>query len=340
MSKVTAADIARACGVSQATVSYVLNDRKDKSISTATREKILSAARELNYYPDAGARGMRTRRAMSVGIVVGQDSLSRSFNKALKGIKRVLYQNDYSITLLPDDEASDEAKYISYYLSRRIDGLLFLYITLDLAATELLEKYEIPYLVINEAGITGCGIHLCTGLRSVISQCVNYCKRLHFTRISYFSFGATRNTTVARKSELLREYFQQDYPEAGLTEEIFGHGLEDAALALAVDDALERLQPQLIFTPLPRLSLVTEARILCRHFSLPQDVKLISLYDSRFFGMSYPSITHLEFPLDEMGEYACECLLAALRAEQPPVHAFSCSLKAGMSTMDEGGRNF
>ena len=340
MSKVTAADIARACGVSQATVSYVLNDRKDKSISTATREKILSAARELNYYPDAGARGMRTRRAMSVGIVVGQDSLSRSFNKALKGIKRVLYQNDYSITLLPDDEASDEAKYISYYLSRRIDGLLFLYITLDLAATELLEKYEIPYLVINEAGITGCGIHLCTGLRSVISQCVNYCKRLHFTRICYFSFGATRNTTVARKSELLREYFQQDYPEAKLTEEIFGHGLEDEELALAVDDALERLQPQLVFTPLPRLSLVTEARILRRHFSLPQDVKLISLYDSRFFGMSYPSITHLEFALDEMGEYACECLLAVLRSEQPPVRAFSCSLKAGMSTMDEGGRYF
>lgn len=114
MSKVTAADIARACGVSQATVSYVLNDRQDKSISTATREKILSAARELNYYPDASARGMRTRKAMSIGIVVGQDSMSLSFNKALKGIKRVLYQNAYSITLLPDDEASDEAKYISY----------------------------------------------------------------------------------------------------------------------------------------------------------------------------------------------------------------------------------
>ena len=137
-----------------------------------------------------------------------------------------------------------------------------------------------------------------------------------------------------------REYFQQDYPEASLVEEVFERGAEDEALALAVDAALERQQPQVVFTPLPRLTLMTEGRIMRRHFSLPQDVKLISLYDSRFFGMSYPSITHLEFPLDEMGGYACECLLAALRSEQPPVRAFSCSLKAGMSTMDEGGRYF
>lgn len=340
MGKVTAADIAKACGVSQATVSYVLNDRQDKSISPATREKILAAARSLSYYPDAGARGMRTRKAMSIGVIAGQDSISLSFNKALKGIQRVLYQNGYSITLLPDDEASEQAKYIAYYLSRRIDGLLFLYTTLDISAEELLGKYELPHLVINEAGITGCGVHLHTGLRTVIRQCVDYCKRHGFQRIAYFSFGsAVHNPAVTRKIELLREYFSQDYPPAELTEEVFRRGMEDEALCEAVDEALGRLQPQVVFTPLPRLSMITEGQILRRHFHLPQDIKLISLYDSRYFNAFFPSITHLEFPLSEMGEYACECLLAALGKRQPPVRAFSCSLKAGMSTLDEGGRN-
>ncbi|MCI8624434.1 MAG: LacI family transcriptional regulator [Provencibacterium sp.] len=340
MGKVTAADIAKACGVSQATVSYVLNDRPDKSISSATREKILAAARELNYYPNVNARSMRMSKAMSIGVVVGQDSMSLSFNKALKGIKQALYQNGYSITLLPDDEPSDRAQYISYYLSRRIDGLLFLYTTLDLAAEELLGKYGLPHLVINEAGISGCGIRLHTGLRAVIQQCVHYCRQHGFVRNAYFSFGATtQNPAVTRKIELLREYFQQDYPCAGLTEEVFARGMEEEALFEAIDAALERLQPQLVFTPLPRLSMATEGRILRRCFQLPQTVKLISLYDSRYFDALYPSVTHLEFPLGEMGVYACECLLAALHGREPPIRSFSCSLKAGMSTLDEGGRN-
>ncbi len=341
MGKVTAADIAKICGVSQATVSYVLNDRPDKSISPATREKILAAAHALSYHPDAGARGMRTRKAMSIGVIVGQDSTSLSFNKTLRGIQRVLYQNGYSITLLPDEEASEQAKYVTYYLSRRIDGLLFLYMTLDLAAVELLGKYELPYLVINEAGITGCGIHLHTGLRTVIRQCVGYCRRHDFQRIAYFSFGsAVRNPAVTRKIELLREYFLQDYPLAALTEEVFPRGMEDEALCSAVDEALGRLQPQVVFTPLPRLTMITEGQILRRHFELPQNIKLISLYDSWYFKELYPTVTHLEFPLSEMGEYACECLLAALGQTQPPSRGFSCSLWVGMSTLDEGGENF
>lgn len=56
---VTAKDVARAAGVSQATVSYVINDTPTQSISVGTRARVLAAVAELGYTPSAAARALR-----------------------------------------------------------------------------------------------------------------------------------------------------------------------------------------------------------------------------------------------------------------------------------------
>lgn len=58
----TSADVAREAGVSRATVSYVLNDRRDVRITPATREHVLTAARRLGYQPSPAARALRAGR--------------------------------------------------------------------------------------------------------------------------------------------------------------------------------------------------------------------------------------------------------------------------------------
>jgi DNA-binding LacI/PurR family transcriptional regulator len=61
--RVTSADVARAAGVSRATVSYVLNDTPHQTISAATRGRVLDAAARLGYAPSAAARTLRTGRS-------------------------------------------------------------------------------------------------------------------------------------------------------------------------------------------------------------------------------------------------------------------------------------
>lgn len=56
--RATAADIARAVGVSRATVGYVLNDTPGQTISQATRERVLESARRLGYRPRAAAQAL------------------------------------------------------------------------------------------------------------------------------------------------------------------------------------------------------------------------------------------------------------------------------------------
>ena len=65
----TSTDIARLAGVSRATVSYVLNARADQSISEATRDRVLDAARELQYVPNAASRALRAGESRLVLLI-------------------------------------------------------------------------------------------------------------------------------------------------------------------------------------------------------------------------------------------------------------------------------
>ncbi|OZD18211.1 LacI family transcriptional regulator [Rhodococcus sp. 06-156-3C] len=60
MPRITSKDVAATAGVSQTTVSFVLNGREDKGISTETRDHVLAAAHNLGYVPSAAARSLRT----------------------------------------------------------------------------------------------------------------------------------------------------------------------------------------------------------------------------------------------------------------------------------------
>ena len=72
--KVTIKDIARESGVSVATVSYVLNDRKDQKISEATRNKVLQIVNLYNYKGNASARNLARGKTLNIALYTGEAS--------------------------------------------------------------------------------------------------------------------------------------------------------------------------------------------------------------------------------------------------------------------------
>lgn len=96
---VTSADVARAAGVSRATVSYVLNDAPGRVLSPETRATVLRVARELGYQPNALARSLKRGRSNTVllpmrGVAMNHvlESLFTAFTDALapRGLSLVL----------------------------------------------------------------------------------------------------------------------------------------------------------------------------------------------------------------------------------------------------------
>ena len=68
----TLSDVARASGVALSTASRVLNGEHGHRVAEGTRERVLDAARQLRYRPNAIARGLRTARTYTLGIAVPQ----------------------------------------------------------------------------------------------------------------------------------------------------------------------------------------------------------------------------------------------------------------------------
>lgn len=117
-------DVARAAGVSRATVSYVLNGRTDQSIPEATRSRVVRAAQALSYRPNRLARSLQRGKTHTLGVMM--PSLAQSFHAGImQGIREVCFEQDYRILLAqPEHEAADGNHVVSLLLEHQVDGLL------------------------------------------------------------------------------------------------------------------------------------------------------------------------------------------------------------------------
>jgi DNA-binding LacI/PurR family transcriptional regulator len=95
-------DVAKAAGVSRTTASFVLNGR-DVAIPEDTRRRVLDAAAQMGYYPNASAVALATGRTRRLGIVVNQPESFYThdgyFERVLYGVTSRASQHDYNLLL-------------------------------------------------------------------------------------------------------------------------------------------------------------------------------------------------------------------------------------------------
>src|SRR5262245_32574938 len=126
--KPTSHDVARLAGVSRTTVSYVLNGRESAMISDTTRQRVLDAARSLDYRPNAAARSLRQQRTGLVGLVVHEPADRSTTNVfspiVIRGISSVLSPARYRLLVEHVEEA--ETDVLSDLVREgHVDGVIF-----------------------------------------------------------------------------------------------------------------------------------------------------------------------------------------------------------------------
>lgn len=122
MSKITIKDIAKYAGVSQATVSRVINN--SGYIGAKTRELVNDAILNLEYIPNANARNLITGESSIIGLVI-PDIVNPFFGKILKGITSVLEKERLHLILCDTDEnPKTEQYYLNMLREQRLKGLL------------------------------------------------------------------------------------------------------------------------------------------------------------------------------------------------------------------------
>jgi len=118
----TMRDVARLARVSVATVSAVVNGKP--CVRPPLVKRVQEALEALDYHPDHVARSLKVRRTTTIGVVI-PDFASGFFVEAVRGIEDAARKAGYSILLCnSNDDASEEKRYLSVLLSRRVDGIL------------------------------------------------------------------------------------------------------------------------------------------------------------------------------------------------------------------------
>lgn len=124
--KATQEDVARLAGVSVATVSYVMNGRKNgrSRIPDATKQMVLDAARELNYLPNLAARDLRRGKTDRICLVLPVAGAPVN-NLLYKSVEAAIGEHGYF--LVPSFGGSMEREYRIYQQLRRgfADGVIF-----------------------------------------------------------------------------------------------------------------------------------------------------------------------------------------------------------------------
>lgn len=130
----TMRDVARLAGVSQPTVSRVLNASDTAiSISEETRSKVLAAVEELNYHPNMLARGLRTQQTQMLAVMIAD--ISNSFyHPIVRAIQDVAREHQYDVMIANSDHIYDNEKYFCEAVTRRpVDGVIMvpIHLTID-----------------------------------------------------------------------------------------------------------------------------------------------------------------------------------------------------------------
>ena len=152
---VTIKDVAKKSGFSVTTVSMVLNDAPlARYIPLRTKDHVKRIAEKLEYRPNLYARSLRSRRSLTVGVLV-PDITDPYCNQILRGIENSLYKSAYLQILIDIQNDRDRFKRsVAMLLERRVEGLITLANSM-LLETDLLEVFanrNIPMVMIGRDG--------------------------------------------------------------------------------------------------------------------------------------------------------------------------------------------
>lgn len=154
MARPTIHDVAREAGVSIATVSYVLNNRG--SVAPATRERVLSVARNLNYRPSMTARNLQaneTRLFAYSWRPAPADSFNPILDQFLRSMAQSAAHHGYRLLVYPTDSIEQElAAYQTLVGENRVDGIVLSNTNYGDPRISRLQQWGFPFVCFGRTG--------------------------------------------------------------------------------------------------------------------------------------------------------------------------------------------
>ncbi len=142
----TIQDVARAAGVSPATVSRVFNGGR---VTPERAERVRRAAQELGFAPNRVARSLRTQRSGLIGLII-PDIENPFFTAIARGVEDAALRTDLSVVLCnTDGDVDKERRYLEVALAERMAGVIVAAASRQRTDLSALESRGMPVVAVD-----------------------------------------------------------------------------------------------------------------------------------------------------------------------------------------------
>jgi LacI family transcriptional regulator len=301
-------DVAQEAGVSQSTVSLVLNGKAMNRIPEETRQRVFEAARKLNYRPNVIARELVTGRTRRIGIVPNQPASFLGddlyYSKVLVGVLQGALRHNYNI-LLHSADYPDWMHLHKDIVGGATDGVVLIGRYPEDALTNALCELGFPAVCISYHPDKEPYYSVDCDNEQGGYLAVQYLLALGHREIAFFFPGDTISWGRERHEGALRAMREAEVPEENLHVLKFAYSpdvLPDSAELLLREILLpERRYTAAIFcdewTGLQALECLTEFGL-----RVPEDLSIINFNSTEVSARARPALTSVWQPLTEIGE--------------------------------------
>lgn len=321
----TVADIARVAKVSKATAARALGEYGQ--VSQAVRDRVLAAAEELDYRPNALAKSMNTGRSNTIGVVVG-DIENPFFALAMRGISDVASEAGYSVILINSDETVEaEEAALDVLLDNQVDAVIVA--PASSAHVEHLgnaSRAGRP-LVLLDRRANGEGYDSVTvDNRSAARAATEELLRHGHRRIAFVSTHEYPQPTYDRGHQITMSSVADRV--TGFLETLDAAGIDTPEHYIRLDArrrGVEAVTRELLREDPPVTAIIaSDSLIAMSVFStlrsdglrIPDDVSLIAFDNPAWTAITTPPLTVVEQPIYELGAAAARRALQRVRDER------------------------
>jgi LacI family transcriptional regulator len=315
--KVSLKDIAESLNVSSTLVSMVLNGQsKLHGISSITEEKVKAKAKELNYKPNSVARGLRTGKSFTIGLIV--TDISNSFYAQIaRRIESRASEHGYHLIFCSSDECIErEEELIQMLRGRQVDGLILATTFQGNSVLNELIEEEYPFVLIDRF-IPGLSANYVvvdnynSSMKAVERLIANGHKEIGLLTISPSHLSTIRDREKGYKDALKKH--NTGIPSDNICEIPFDKIHDQVGIELK----------KLMNKPKPVTALYATNNNIAKaclwhlesmNLRIPEDVALLSYDDIDVFKFCNPPVTAISQPIHEIGDQALDILLELLKS--------------------------
>jgi len=311
MAKVSIKDIAKEVGVSNSTVSLVLNGRGNElSINKLTQEKVRNAAKKLNYRPNQLARSLRMQKTFTIGLIL-PNITDRYFASVANTVEKCADKNNYqTIICITHENEEKELKQIQMLIDRGVDGFIICPTKKEQKWIDELNQKKIPFVLIDrkfsDIDTNYVIYENYKGSFNITSHLLElgYTKIAQLTLVPYMEVIAERDRGYR---EALQKYNLRYNKKL----------VREISLENMYDDVKKNIK-ELLGSPISVQAIFTHNNVLAEYvlecanemkLRIPLDFALVSFGDQNLFKSTNPPITCVSTPNDEIGESAMKILM-------------------------------